>query len=93
MTAPSRKHLSLNQIIDVRRSERMARIDAMSPDLRACVHDYGLTIVDACVQLGITKPRHIRHLVTTILAEQSSTAEGFSIQGIREKPGPLTPTP
>jgi hypothetical protein len=45
---------------------RMERVDAMSPELRACVHEYGLTIVDAFVDIGVTKARHIRHLVETV---------------------------
>jgi hypothetical protein len=45
---------------------RMARVDAMSPELRGLIHDYGLTIVDAFLQCGVTKPRHIRHLVETV---------------------------
>lgn len=54
------------EFLDVRRRARMDRIDAMPAELRACVNEYGLTIVDACVQLGITKARHIHHLVNTI---------------------------
>lgn len=46
--------------------KRMATVDAMPPDLRACVHDFGLTIVTAMLQAGVTNHRHIRHLVDTV---------------------------
>jgi hypothetical protein len=59
-----------------RRAKRMARIDAMPADLRACVHEYGLTIVDACLQSGVKKARNIRHIVETI--------RGGSYQGKRD---------
>jgi hypothetical protein len=52
-----------------RRATRMARVDAMSPEIRACVHEYGLTIVDAMLDLGIKKAKHIRHLVDTVRRE------------------------
>jgi hypothetical protein len=38
--------------------------DEMSPALRQCVHEFGFPIVDAFLTLGVTQPRHIRHLVT-----------------------------
>ncbi len=63
-----------------RRAARMARVDAMPADVRACVHDYGLTIVDACMQLGVVKARHIRHLVETVRCQ--------SYQGKRDKAPP-----
>lgn len=49
-----------------RRRSRMDRIDSLPAEIRACVHEYGLTVVDACMQLGVTKARHIHHLVATI---------------------------
>lgn len=60
-----------------RRRRRMERIDAMTPDIRACVHEYGLTIVDACLQAGVQKGRQIRHIVETV--------RGGSYQGKRDK--------
>ena len=45
---------------------RMARIDAMSPEVRALIHEYGQTVVDAFIDCGVTNPRHIRHLVETV---------------------------
>lgn len=49
-----------------RRATRMDRVDRMPADLRACVHDFGLTVVDAFLAHGIIKPRIIRHLVKTV---------------------------
>lgn len=47
---------------------RMDRVDSMSPDVRAIVHEHGLTIVDAFLQCGVTKAKHMRHLINTIRA-------------------------
>lgn len=51
-----------------KRRKRMDRVDNMTPDMRAVVHDYGLTVVDAFVQHGVTNPRIIRHLINTVFA-------------------------
>lgn len=40
--------------------------DAMSPELRQCVHEFGYTIVKACLDQRVTEPRRIRHLVIEI---------------------------
>lgn len=70
-------------IIDVRRQARMARIDAMPSDVRECVHLYGLCVVDTLRDMGITKARHIKHIVETILNEFSPTRGSGSAQGTR----------
>ncbi len=69
--------------IDGRRSRRMATIDALSPELRALVHEYGYTVVKSCMDLGVVKPRHIRQIVETVLNEFSPTRGSYSRQGIR----------
>lgn len=71
------------EFVDRKRETRMARIDAMPEDVRALVHDYGLTIVQACLDLGLRKPAHIKHIVETVLNEMSPTRGTFSAQGIR----------
>lgn len=38
----------------------------MTPELRALVHDEGLTVVDAFMDCGVTKARQIRHLINTV---------------------------
>jgi hypothetical protein len=52
-----------------RARSRMKRIDAMPADIRALVHEYGLTIVDAFLSCGVKKARHIRHLVECVREE------------------------
>lgn len=69
--------------VDERRSKRMAAVDALSPDLRALVHEYGLSLVHQFLNHGITKPKAIRHLVEYVLDEFSPTRGSFSVQGIR----------
>jgi hypothetical protein len=55
------------EVLGPRRIESLAKVDAMSPALRACVHDYGLPIVQACLNAGVTSPSRIRQLVAQIL--------------------------
>jgi len=64
-----------------RRVRRMARIDALSPDIRELVHEYGFNIVNGFLDHGVVKPRAIRHLVETVLDEFSPTRGSFSSQG------------
>jgi hypothetical protein len=67
--------------------ERLAAIDALPPDVRGCVHDYGYTVVDTCLQLGVRKPKHIRHLVTTVMNELSPVNGAYSRQGFNNNRG------
>jgi hypothetical protein len=82
-----RGHEGAQEIVDRRRSARMAQIDRLAPDVRQCVHDYGWNVVNAFLLLGITKARHMRHLVETVLNEFSPTRGSSSNQGIRRAPG------
>jgi hypothetical protein len=66
-----------------KRRARMAAIDALSPTLRALVHDYGYTVVRAYLDCGVTSPRRIEHLVETTLNEMSATRGSYSAQGVR----------
>lgn len=43
--------------------ESLEEIDRMSPELRACVHEFGYAIVKAFVSCGIRNPATIRRLV------------------------------
>jgi hypothetical protein len=70
--------------VDMKRGKRMARVDDMPPDLRALVNEYGLAVVDACMQNGVRKPRRIRHIVETVLDEFSPTRGSHSVQGLRK---------
>ncbi len=69
--------------VDRKRSARMAAIDVMTPELRALVHEYGLNVVKSMVDIGVTKPNHIRHIVRTVLDELSPISGTFSAQGVR----------
>ena len=62
---------------------RMSKIDAMDPEIRRCVHEYGFTVVDLFLQQKITKPRVIRHIVERILDEFSPTRGSYAAQGER----------
>ncbi|WP_191085661.1 hypothetical protein [Roseococcus microcysteis] len=44
----------------------MARIDAMPADIRACVHEYGLTVVQAMMEGGVKKAKHMHHIVRVV---------------------------
>lgn len=70
-------------VVETRRVARMDAIDRMPPALRELVHDYGLNVVKACTDLGITKPNQIKHLVETVLDEFSPTRGTGSAQGAR----------
>ena len=76
---------------------RMARIDAMPKEIRELIHEYGLTVVQAFLDLGITKPSSIRHLIKTVLT--GSMDPGTGIGGVGMVSGrtmcmvPIEPTP
>lgn len=69
--------------IDGKRVSRMRKIDALPPEIRALVHAYGYSVVNNFMACGVTKPKHIRHLVETVLDEFSPTRGSYSRQGIR----------
>lgn len=54
-------------------------VDTMTPSLRACVHEFGLPIVQALMDNGIKSPQRIRHLVLEIWngARQHGQRTGF----------------
>jgi hypothetical protein len=68
--------------VDEKRRNRMAQIDSLPFPLRELVHEYGFSVVKAFVDLGVTKPAHVKHLVNTVLDEFSPTRGSFSKQGI-----------
>lgn len=69
--------------IDHKRRARMETVDRLPPDVRALVHEYGLNVVNACLQSGVVKAKHIRHIVETVLDDFSPTRGSFSAQGIK----------
>lgn len=70
-------------VVQSRRIARMAAIDAMSPEHRELVRDYGYNVVRACMDCGVPKARQIRHIVETVLDEFSPTRGTGSAQGVR----------
>lgn len=76
-------NLSFQENVDRRRVNRMAAIDALSPEQRALVHEYGFNVVKALMDLGVRKPSAIRHVVETVLDEFSPTRGTGSSQGTR----------
>lgn len=64
-----------------RARERMSKIDSLSPDLRMLVHEEGWTVVDAFLRLGVTKAKHIRHLIQTV--RNGSDAYGNGTRGVK----------
>lgn len=78
----NRYRVSDQNWIDERRRKRMGVVDEYPADVRACVHEYGLNVTKTLYDIGITKARHIRHVVETVLNEFSPTRGTFSAQGI-----------
>lgn len=52
--------------IGERRLNSLASVDQMSPGQRACVHEFGLPIVNVLRKFGVSDPRHIREIVKEI---------------------------
>lgn len=75
------------EIVDRRRRVRMAEIDRLPVATRELVHAYGWNTVKAFLDTGVRNPRHIRHLVETVLNEFSPTRGSSSSQGIRRAEG------
>lgn len=65
------------------RVARMNRVDEFDPQIRTLIHEYGLTVVQAFHDQGVTKPKQIRHLVECVLDEFSPTRGSFSRQGVK----------
>ncbi len=73
------------QFVQQKRSKRMRQVDQLPKDVRELVHDYGLNVVNAFLDCGVTKPNRIKHLVETVLDEFSPTRGSFSSQGTRNE--------
>lgn len=56
--------------------QRMDRVDSLPKELRALVHEHGLTVVDAFLQCGVTKPKHIQHLIKVVRAGSAVYGNG-----------------
>lgn len=76
----------MNAPISHKRMQALATVDAMAPEYRVLVHEFGLPIVQACLSAGVTRPSIIRHLVHEIWCgarqtSQRSTSEQFGPAG------------
>lgn len=69
--------------VNTRRAARMDAVDSLPPEMRALVHEYGLSVVTALMDCGVKKPKRMRHVVETILNELSPTRGAYSSQGPR----------
>lgn len=67
-----------------KRGARMHEIDKLPQDIRSLVHEYGYSVVKSFMDCGVKKPKHIRHLVETVLNEFSPSRGSYSIQGVRK---------
>jgi hypothetical protein len=64
MIAPqSNIHDGLPDRLPARTLRGLSETDAMSPDLRQCVHEFGYAIVHAMMECGVSNPGQIRQLV------------------------------
>lgn len=77
--------MTREQMVDVKRANRMAAVDSYPPPIRVMIHDYGLTVVKTIYDLGIRKPNQIKQIVETVLNEFSPTRGSYSVQGIRSQ--------
>lgn len=58
---------AFNSAIVKRAQKRMARVDAMEPEMRAVVYDYNLEVVWEFINHGVKTPSSVRHLIDTVL--------------------------
>lgn len=65
-----------------KRVEALDRIDKMPPELRKCVHEYGLPIVSVCLKHGVKEPNKIRELVREIWSGARETAQRNQALGL-----------
>lgn len=54
--------------LNAKREGQLVAVDALSRELRECVHEYGYPIVHACLNAGVISPTAIRMLVREIWA-------------------------
>lgn len=73
------------RIVTTNRQKRMDDIDHLLPEMRQLVHIYGWTVVKAFLDVGVSKPKQIKHLVECVLNEFSPTRGSFASQGTRNE--------
>lgn len=65
---------------------RMEKIDAQPPEIRAIVHEEGWRVVEAFLLCGVTKARHIKHLIQVVREGSSAYSNGTRGERMREIP-------
>lgn len=70
------------EVSQARRIKRLDWVDSQPAEIRKLVHDYGFNVVWSMMSIGVVKPKHIRHIVETVLNEFSPTRGSFSRQGV-----------
>lgn len=66
--------------LEDRRKKRMDYVDSLPTEVRKLVNEYGLATVKSLLDIGVTKPCRIRHVVETVLDEFSPTRGSYSKQ-------------
>jgi hypothetical protein len=56
----------MTSMLGARRLKALDDADGLPPDIRECVHEFGMPIVTVCLKHGVRDPRHIRELVREI---------------------------
>lgn len=79
-----------NMAIVNRAKERMSRMDAFPPDIRALVHEFGLEIVQEFWTHGVRKAKSIRHLILVVRGERTDGGNRFNFnKGPNSKRNPM----
>ncbi len=61
---------------DIKRQQRMAEIDRLSPALRELVHEFNWNMVKAFLDNGVRDPKKIRHLIRAVSSGAASYGSG-----------------
>lgn len=64
-----------------RREKSFARVEELPPELRECVHEFGVAIVEVCLQAKIKSAPLIRQLVMEIWAGARQTGQAGGVEG------------
>lgn len=64
-----------------KRKIRMKIYDDQCPEVRQLINEYGFTLVHTFSCCGVTKAKHVRHLIERVLDEMSPTRGSGSLQG------------
>lgn len=70
-----------HDVVGAARMKQLTRVDDMAPDLRECVHEFGLAIVAACLAAGVSRPRTIRQLVKEVWAGARQSSQTSDARG------------